>query len=107
VGSAPVARRSDQEACGDREAASDAATGRAHGAFGQCGERAQNECPGWPGPAETMIERCLQMMFDEGPGEGTAHGHYTNMVSTKYTGVSCSFHAQPDGSIWVVQNFFP
>lgn len=47
------------------------------------------------------------MMFDEGPGEGAAHGHYTNMVSTKYTGVSCSFHAQPDGSLWVVQNFYP
>jgi Cysteine-rich secretory protein family len=54
-----------------------------------------------------MIERCLQTMFDEGPGEGTAHGHYTNMVSTKYSGVACSFHAQPDGSLWVVQNFYP
>ena len=54
-----------------------------------------------------MIERCLQMMFDEGPGEGSAHGHYNNIVSTKYTSVACGFHQQADGSVWVVQNFYP
>jgi hypothetical protein len=107
VGAPAVSRRPDRESCGDGQAASDASTGRAHGAFGQCGERAQNECPGWPGPPEVMIDHCLKAMFDEGPGEGSAHGHYTNMTSTKYAGVACGFHTKPDGSLWVVQNFFP
>jgi hypothetical protein len=107
VGVGPVSRRIDTEACDDAEARSDAAASVAHGAFGQCRERAQNECPGWPGTPTDVIDRCLAMMFAEGPGPGSAHGHYTNMTERQYRGVSCGFTQLPDGSLWVVQNFFP
>jgi hypothetical protein len=106
VGVAPVARRADAEACGDAQARSDGASRTAHGAFGQCRERAQNECPAWDGPAEQVVERCLAMMFAEGPGAGPAHGHYMNMTDPKYRGVSCGFATMPSGELWIVQNFY-
>lgn len=96
----PYARWDAAESCSDGEAKSDGSTGRAHGAFPKCGEHAQNECPGWPGPADTMIPRCLKAMFGEGPGGG----HYDAMMGN-YTKVACGFAVAPDGQIWAVQNF--
>ena len=100
-GLAPYARWSETETCADSEAANDGSTTAAHGAFGKCGEVAQNECPGWPGPPAMMIPQCLQAMWGEGPGGG----HYEAMSSRLYTKVSCGFGAAADGSIWAVQNF--
>jgi hypothetical protein len=95
-----------EEDCADSQAKSDSASGTAHGAFGRCGESAQNECPGWPGPPESMITGCLKMMWAEGPGSDfSAHGHYLNMSSTKYTKVACGFYTLPDGRVWAVQDF--
>jgi hypothetical protein len=54
-----------------------------------------------------VVERCLAMMFAEGPGSGPAHGHYMNMTDTKYRGVACGFATLPNGELWVVQNFYP
>jgi hypothetical protein len=106
IGLGPLERWADAESCSDSEAASDAQTQEPHGAFGQCMESAQNECPGWPGPPEQMIAGCLQMMWDEGPGEDfSAHGHYLNMSNTGFTKVACGFHEGADGSVWSVQNF--
>lgn len=99
-------RWTDAEPCSDGEAKSDSQTGTAHGAFGQCGENAQNECPGWSGAPEKMIDGCLEMMWAEGPGaDFSMHGHYINMSSTDYTKVSCGFFVTADGSVWSVQNF--
>jgi len=106
-GLAPLVRRADREGCGDAEARSDSVTRTAHGAFGQCGERSQNECPGWAGAPEQVIERCLAMMFAEGPGAGPEHGHYTNMMDRGVRGVACGMFSTPSGELWVVQNFFP
>ncbi|HVJ18460.1 MAG TPA: CAP domain-containing protein [Polyangiaceae bacterium] len=106
-GIAPVSRRADREGCGDGEARSDSVTRTAHGAFGQCGERAQNECPGWAGAPEDVIERCLAMMFAEGPGPGAAHGHYTNMMDRNFRSVACGMFRTGSGELWVVQNFYP
>ena len=97
----PYARWTDAETCTDGESQSDAMTLRGHGAFGKCGEFAQNECPGWAGPAGTMIPKCLASMWAEGPGGG----HYEAMASTKYTKVACGFGTASDGSIWAAQNF--
>ncbi|WP_437936331.1 CAP domain-containing protein [Sorangium sp. So ce341] len=106
LGLPPLARWTEAESCSDEECESDGNTGQAHGAFGACDERAQNECPGWNGPPESMIVPCLQVMWDEGPGEDfNKHGHYINMSSTAYTKVACGFHTFPDGSVWAVQNF--
>lgn len=97
----PYARWTDAEVCADGEAKSDASTGRAHGAFGGCKELGQNECPGWAGPAETMIPQCLKAMWGEGPGGG----HYEAMASKQYTKVACGFGTAKNGAIWSVQNF--
>ncbi|WP_437894851.1 CAP domain-containing protein [Sorangium sp. So ce124] len=106
LGLPPLARWVEAESCSDGEAESDGNTGEFHGAFGACDENAQNECPGWGGPPDSMIVPCLQLMWDEGPGEDfEKHGHYINMSSTRYTKVACGFHTFPDGSVWAVQNF--
>jgi hypothetical protein len=53
-----------------------------------------------------MIGDCMQMMWNEGPGDFNAgHGHYINMSSTMYTKVACGFHLLPDGNVWAVQDF--
>lgn len=100
------ARWTEQELCSNGEAESDSGSGQPHGAFGTCGESAQNECPGWGGPPATMIPDCLALMWAEGPGDDFgAHGHYINMSNPDYTSVSCGFHVLADGSVWAVQNF--
>jgi hypothetical protein len=102
----PVSRRPDKEACGDNQARSDARTRTAHGAFGQCRESAQNECPGWSGSLDVVVERCLAMMFAEGPGSGPEHGHYVNMTDRDYRGVACGIFSGSDGEVWMVHDFF-
>lgn len=102
----PYTRWTDEESCADSQAASDSKGGTAHGAFGMCGEHAQNECPGWPGTPKSMITGCLQAMWMEGPGtDFSTHGHYINMSSTSYTKVACGFTTLSDGSVWAAQDF--
>ena len=103
----PVYERwTDQETCVNGEAKSDSETGKAHGAFGSCGESAQNECPGWSGEPDKMIPDCLALMWAEGPGDDfSKHGHYINMSNPKYTQVSCGFFVTSNGSVWAAQNF--
>lgn len=93
-------------ACADSQAKNDKQSGQAHGAFGKCGEHAQNECPGWPiSKISSASGSCLDMMWAEGPGaDFQAHGHYINMSSTQYTMVACGFSAA-SGSVWAVQDF--
>jgi hypothetical protein len=102
----PFERWSDAEACANGEAHADSEDGEAHGAFGDCKELAQNECPGWDGKPEEMIVKCLQSMWDEGPGEDfSKHGHYLNMSNLTYKKVACGFATLPDGKVWSVQDF--
>jgi hypothetical protein len=104
-GKPPYKRWRSGEECADEEARLDSESGVAHGAFPMCGERAQNECPGWPSVEDT-VQGCLDMMWAEGPGEPfSEHGHYLNMSSTQYTEVACGFHVTSSGSVWAVQNF--
>ncbi|MEO8903077.1 MAG: CAP domain-containing protein [Polyangiaceae bacterium] len=103
----PLVRQAAHEACADAEAQSDGATSTAHGAFGRCQEAGQNECPGWPGPLDQMIDKCLAQMFAEGPGSFSGgHGHYLNIVDPTFHGVSCGFSTAPNGKIWLVQDFY-
>lgn len=106
IGLPPYERWFEAEVCSDGEAKSDSVSGKPHGAFGQCSEFAQNECPDWPGAPADIIGPCLQMMWDEGPGSDfSKHGHYINMSSTNYTKVACGFWSTPKGTVWAVQNF--
>ena len=106
VSVAALTRRADREACADGEAQSDGASGSAHGAFGHCQEGAQNECPGWPGSLDQVIDKCLAQMFAEGPGPFAGHGHYLNMTEPAYTSVACGFATSANGQTWIVQNFY-
>ena len=102
----PYERWVEAEECSSGEAESDSISGNPHGAFGTCGEWAQNECPGWPGPPEQLLDGCLAQMWAEGPGEPfSEHGHYINMSSTQYTKVACGFFQTGQGNYWAVQNF--
>jgi hypothetical protein len=103
----PYQRVSSEESCAASQGLADSKVNTPHSAFGQCGEWAQNECPGWPGPSSSMIPQCLAMMWAEGPGSDfSTHGHYINMSSTQYTKVACGFATASDGSIWAVQDFY-
>jgi hypothetical protein len=106
LGLPAYARWTEEEDCTASEAEKDAASNQPHSAFPSCTESAQNECPGWPGPPESMIGNCLAQMWAEGPGSDfSAHGHYINMSSTKYTKVACGFLQRDDGSVWAAQDF--
>ncbi|HEV8550390.1 MAG TPA: CAP domain-containing protein, partial [Polyangiaceae bacterium] len=102
VGAAPLAARADAERCADSQAQSDAGSRTAHGAFGQCREIAQNECPAWSGSLDEVVDRCLAMMFAEGPGGG----HYVNITDRNARGVACGVFTGSGGEIWMVQDFF-
>jgi uncharacterized protein YkwD len=108
MGQPPLSRWSDGESCAESEASKDAAANDAHGAFGECGEMAQNTCPGW-GSVDSVLGGCLLSMFCEGPSPSgnwdAAHGHHMNMVNSGYTKVACGFYAMSDGSYWVNMNF--
>lgn len=97
----PMTDWSSANTCADGQAASDGASGTAHGAFGQCKETAQNECPGWGGAIEDVVTGCLAAMWAEGPGGG----HYDNMTSTSRSTVVCGIHKVAGGTFWVVQDF--
>jgi hypothetical protein len=101
IGLPALSRWSSAESCTDEECCIDSHVNHSHSAFNQCGEWAQNECPGWGGPPESMITGCLDMMWAEGPGGG----HYDNMTNTSYDEVVCGFYEEPDGSVWAIQNF--
>ena len=105
LGLPPYARWPEEEACTSGEALTDSQTGVAHSAFGTCTENAQDECPDWSGTLESIVTRCLALMWAEGPGTGVAHGHYINMSSTRYTRAACGFSTSPTGITWATQNF--
>lgn len=93
------------ESCAEEHAAYDAQFETPHAGFREqvCdhGGFAQNECPGWDGGWVQINRDCLQMMWDEGPGEDfMEHGHYINMSNQNYTEVACG---GADG--WYVHNF--
>ncbi|MDQ3000823.1 MAG: CAP domain-containing protein [Fibrobacterota bacterium] len=97
-------RWTESETCADGQAKSDSESGKAHGAFGDCQEWAQNECPGW-GSVQSTIDGCLQSMWDERLKPGGEQGHYKNISSSKYTRVACGFSETPKGKVWALQNF--
>ncbi len=106
LGLTPYTRWTEQEVCSSNEALSDSQTGTAHGAFGMCNEKAQNECPAWGGTLASIVTGCLKQMWDEGPGaDFNTHGHYINMSSTSYTRVACGFSTGTNGKTWAIQNF--
>lgn len=106
----PLERWTDAEGCADQMAEYDSGGRPPHSGWSEsiCSPRGngQNECPGWGGGEQAIVSGCLQLMWDEGPGEPfSAHGHYINMSSTSFSRVACGFHTTGDGQTWAVQNF--
>lgn len=108
LGKAPLSRWNAGEGCAVTEATSDAASDEAHGAFGACGELAQNTCPKFAS-VDSVLGGCLLAMFCEGPSPSgkwdSSHGHHMNMLNGDYTMVACGFYRQTDGRYWVNMNF--
>ena len=107
----PLQRWKEAESCADEMAEYDSTNG-AHAGFsaGICSPRgrAQNECPGYGAirGGRGVLNLCLQMMWDEGPGKPfSEHGHYINMSSQQHSKVACGFYETSGGQIWAVQNF--
>ena len=100
----PLRRWLGAESCSDLEAEGDSKTGIAHDHFQDCGEWAQNECPGWNSVGQ-VVQGCLQAMWDEKLVPSGPQGHYVNMTNTQYSEVSCGFYETPQGPVWAVQNF--
>ena len=100
----PLQRWTQSETCTDGQCKIDSETNRPHGAIGRCTENAQNECPGWNGRPETMIQGCMKMMWDE-KFSNSEKGLYENMKSARFTKVPCGFYVTPSGKLWAIQNF--
>ena len=96
-----LARWTEAEPCAVTQSRDDSQSGKAHGTFGRCQEHAQNACPRWPGRPGEVLDGCLRMMWNEGPGGG----HYENMIDRRVTRVACGNYEMPGGRIWSVQDF--
>ena len=121
----PYTQWTSAESCADGQVTSDEASGTGHGAFGQCGESAQNECLGG---GAAGIESCLESMWAEkdqagcsgcdacadaynsscpncdfyGSETGDVCGHYVNM-SAKYLSMAACGFSEHGG--WAVIDF--
>ncbi|MBK9576498.1 MAG: hypothetical protein IPO40_05445 [Fibrobacteres bacterium] len=110
LGLAKLAEWTDSAACFSRQATLDDQANKGHANFGMCKEAAQNTCPNWladqaVGGVQGAMERCIESMWNEGPGEDySKHGHYINMTNKSYTKVGCGFHLQ-SGSVWINMDF--
>jgi hypothetical protein len=115
----------DGETCADEQATSDEEGNEPHGAFGSCGESAQNECLGH---GVAGIIQCLDQMWAEkdlagcagcdacalgdqaacaqcdffGQDTGDVCGHYVNMRSLGFSQAACGFSTAGG---WDVINF--
>jgi hypothetical protein len=94
------------ETCVDGQAKADFTANTPHSAFGNCGEDAQDECPGWPGPPSAIDTGCLAQMWAEGPPPAGQDNHWLNMENPQSTQVACGFYQDPDGSWWATQDFW-
>ena len=51
-----------------------------------------------------QIDSIQTAMFDEGPGAGEAHGHYTNMMNPQYTRLGVGL-LEVDGQLYLTNDF--
>jgi hypothetical protein len=74
----------------------------------------QGDPNGWPvassDPVQnemSQIDQIQQAMFNEGPGAGEAHGHYTNMMNAQYTRLGVGLLEDPSGMLYLTNDFSP
>ncbi len=71
----------------------------------QCGNQAQNTCLDQMGTAVAATEACIKSLWDEKYKDGVK-GHYLILKSKDYKTVACGIYRQPNGKIWLNQNFY-
>ncbi len=103
--SPPLTERTASESCVDQQAQADSSA-MPHSAFGMCKESAQDECPGWAGPPDALLPKCLKMMWDEGPPPPGEDNHWLNMSNAGYEYVACGFYQTASGDWWATQDFW-
>ncbi len=69
---------------------------------------AENECPHWnlsqtSGDMKALVAACIAAFYAEGPGTGTAHGHYNNMMGN-YGLLGCGIY-QSGTMVTIVQDY--
>ena len=70
---------------------------------------AENECPRWNlqqqggGDMTELVRACIAAFYSEGPGTGTAHGHYNNMMGD-YGTLGCGIF-ESTTTATIVQDF--
>lgn len=69
---------------------------------------AENECPRWNlsqtgGDMKALVAACIAAFYSEGPGTGSAHGHYNNMMGN-YGTLGCGIY-QSGNQVTIVQDF--
>lgn len=57
---------------------------------------------GWPpaGSVNEQIDEILAAMWDEGPGTGAVHGHYSNMIKTAFGRVGVGLVLGSNGRLY-------
>jgi Cys-rich repeat protein len=121
----PYGRWSEIESCVDDQANADQSSNDPHGTFGDCSERAQNECMGH---GVGGVESCLESMWAEkdqpgcagcdacndsydpdcpgcdfyGSETGDVCGHYVNMSALYFTKAACGFSEEGG---WITIDF--
>jgi len=74
------------------------------------GAGAQNECLNWGTSGQTdqqVVENCVQAWYNEGPGTGSAHGHYNNMMTNTNVKMSCGVYKNASGALSIAADFRP
>jgi hypothetical protein len=73
----------------------------------------QGDPNGWPELVQgdetknelAQIDAIQKAMFAEGPGSGEAHGHYTNMMSSKYHRFGVGLVRAAGGKLYLTNDF--
>ena len=71
----------------------------------QCGNQAQNTCLDYTGAAGAATEACIKSLWDEKYKDGVK-GHYLILKNKDFKTVACGIYRQPNGKIWLNQNFY-
>lgn len=88
------------------DAAADGTLFTTDGFSGSAAEN-QGDPNGWfpAGGVQNQIDQILQMMWNEGPGSGSAHGHYNNMANPSLQRLGVGLLVDGNGRLYFTNDF--